>query len=420
MGRFGPGGASTYSPGGCHVGPSRSGIVRPARVDAYQGEDGMKLSTERILTTHVGSLPRPQDVSDMLLAKENEALDDQGAFDACMVSAVADVVRRQVEAGVDIVSDGEMSKSGYSTYVTERLHGFAGDSERKLPRDLEMFPAFVQRVAAQGEAPQVRRAPCVGEIGIKDEAPLRKDLANMAAALEAAGAVEGFMNAASPGVIAFFQPNQYYPTEDAYLDVLCEAMRPEYEAIHAAGLVIQLDCPDLAMTRHSIHKDKSDAEFVAQAERNIEVLNAALENVPAEAARLHLCWGNYEGPHVCDIALDAIYDTVMKAKPQAISFEAANPRHAHEWTVFAERGLPDDKVLIPGVIDSVSNFVEHPELVAERICRYADIVGRERVLAGGDCGFGTFAGFGRVDSEIVYAKLGALAEGAAIASGRLW
>ena len=380
----------------------------------------MKLSTERILTTHVGSLPRPQDVSDMLIAKENETLADQGSFDACMVSAVADVVRRQVDAGVDIVSDGEMSKSGYSTYVTERLHGFAGDSERKLPRDLELYPAFVQRVAAHGEAPQVRRAPCVGEISLKDEAPLRKDLANMAAALDAAGAAEGFMNAASPGVIAFFQPNRYYPSEDAYLDVLCEAMRPEYEAIHAAGLVIQLDCPDLAMTRHSIHKDKSDAEFVAQAERNIEVLNAALENVPAEAARLHLCWGNYEGPHVCDIALDAIYDTVMKAKPQAISFEAANPRHAHEWTVFAERGLPEDKVLIPGVIDSVSNFVEHPELVAERICRFADIVGRERVLAGADCGFGTFAGFGRVDSEIVYAKLGALAEGAAIASDRLW
>ena len=380
----------------------------------------MKLSTERILTTHVGSLPRPADVSDMLIAKDNETLADQGAFDACMVSAVADVVRRQVDAGVDIVSDGEMSKSGYSTYVTERLHGFAGDSERKMPRDLEMFPAFVQRVAAHGEAPQVRRAPCVGEISLKDEAPLRKDLANMAAALDATGATEGFMNAASPGVITFFQPNQYYPSEDAYLDVLCEMMKPEYEAIHAAGLVIQLDCPDLAMTRHSIHKDKSDAEFVAVAERNIEVLNAALETIPAEAARLHLCWGNYEGPHICDIALDAIYDTVMKAKPQAISFEAANPRHAHEWTVFAERGLPEDKVLIPGVIDSVSNFVEHPALVAERICRFADIVGRERVLAGADCGFGTFAGFGRVDSEIVYAKLGALAEGAAIASGRLW
>ncbi len=380
----------------------------------------MKLSTERILTTHVGSLPRPGDVSDMLLARENGTLADRDAFDACMESAVARAVRRQVDAGIDIVSDGEMSKSGYSTYVTERLHGFSGESERKMPRDMELFPTFVQRVAAQGEAPRVRRAPCTGEIGIKDEGPLGKDLANMAAALDAAGAVEGFMNAASPGVITFFQPNRYYPSEDAYLEALCEAMKPEYEAIHAAGLVIQLDCPDLAMTRHSIYKDMSDSEFVAVAERNVGVLNAALANVPAEAARLHLCWGNYEGPHVCDIALDVIYDTVMKAKPQAISFEAANPRHAHEWTVFRERGLPEDKVLIPGVIDSVSNFVEHPALVAERICRFADIVGRERVLAGGDCGFGTFAGFGRVDSEIVYAKLGALAEGAALASDRLW
>ena len=380
----------------------------------------MKLSNDRILATHVGSLPRPQDVSDMLFAKENGTLADQGAFDACMASAVAEVVRRQVDAGIDIVSDGEMSKSGYSTYVTERLHGFSGDSERKMPRDMELFPTFVQRVAAQGEAPRVRRAPCTGEVSIKDQAPLRKDLARMAAALEATSAVEGFMNAASPGVIAFFQPNRYYPNEDAYMEALCEAMKPEYEAIHASGLVIQLDCPDLAMTRQSIYKDRSDAEFVAVAERNIEVLNAALETVPAEAARLHLCWGNYEGPHVCDIALDAIYDTVMKAKPQAISFEAANPRHAHEWIVFQERGVPEDKVLIPGVVDSVSNFVEHPALVAERICRFADIVGRERVLAGGDCGFGTFAGFGRVDSEIVYAKLGALAEGAALASDRLW
>jgi 5-methyltetrahydropteroyltriglutamate--homocysteine methyltransferase len=380
----------------------------------------MKLSSERILTTHVGSLPRPADVSDMLLAKEDGMLADQVAFDACMKSAVADVVRQQVDVGIDIVSDGEMSKIGYSTYVTERLHGFKGDSERKMPQDLEMFPAFVQRVAAMGEAPQVRRAPCVGEISIKDEAPLRKDLANMAAALDGAGATEGFMNAASPGVIAFFQPNEYYPSEDAYLDVLAAAMKPEYEAIHAAGLVIQLDCPDLAMTRHSLHKNRSDAEFVAQCERNIEALNAALENVPAEGARLHLCWGNYEGPHVCDIALDAIYDTVMKAKPQAISFEAANPRHAHEWCVFAERGVPEDKVLIPGVIDSVSNFVEHPALVAERICRFADIVGRERVLAGADCGFATFAGFGKIDPAICYAKLRTLAEGAALASDRLW
>ena len=356
----------------------------------------------------------------MLLAKEDGTLADQAAFDACMEGAVAEVVRRQVEVGVDVVSDGEMSKTGYSTYITDRLHGFSGDSPRKMPKDLELYPEYVQRVAAQGEAPQVRRAPCTGEISIKDEAPLERDLTNMAAALDGAGAVEGFLNAASPGVISVFQPNGHYPSEDAYLEALAEVMKLEYEAIHAAGFVIQLDCPDLAMSRHSVHKDESDEAFVARGGRNIEALNYALANVPAEAARLHLCWGNYEGPHVCDIALDAIYDVVMKAKPQAISFEAANPRHAHEWTVFAERGLPEDKVLIPGVIDSVSNFVEHPALVAERICRFADIVGRERVIAGADCGFGTFAGYGRVDTRICYAKLRALAEGAALASDRLW
>ena len=380
----------------------------------------MKLSTERILTTHVGSLPRPPDVSEMLLAKEAGTLADQDAFDTCMTNAVATVVRQQIDAGVDIVSDGEMSKIGYSTYVTERLHGFSGDSPRKMPEDLSLYPDFTARQAAQGDAPRVKRAPCTGEISIKDEAPLEKDLANMAAALEGAGAVEGFMNAASPGVIAQFQPNQHYPSEDAYLEVLAGVMRPEFEAIHAAGFVIQLDCPDLAMGAHTKYAGESDEAFLAHAERQVEALNHALENIPAEAARLHLCWGNYEGPHVCDIELGTIYDVVMKAKPQAISFEAANPRHAHEWTVFAERGLPEDKVLIPGIIDSVSNFVEHPALVAERICRFADIVGRERVLAGADCGFATFTGFGRVDPTVCYAKLRTLAEGAALASDRLW
>ena len=380
----------------------------------------MKLSTGRVLTTHVGSLPRPPDVSEMLLAKEDGTLADQGAFDDCMESAVADVVRRQVDAGIDIVSDGEMSKIGYSTYVQERLNGFSGDSPRRVPADLALYPDYLQRIAARGETAKIRRAPCTGEISIRNEAPLERDIANMQAALAGSGAAEGFMNAASPGVISVFQPNRHYPSEDAYLEVLAEIMKVEYEAIHAAGFVIQLDCPDLAMGRHMMYPDESDEAFVAHAERQVEALNAALENIPAEAARLHLCWGNYEGPHVCDIELGAIYDTVMKAKPQALSFEAANPRHAHEWTVFAERGVPEDKVLIPGVIDSVSNFVEHPGLVAERVCRYADIVGRERVLAGADCGFATFAGFGKVDPAICYAKLRTLAEGAAMASDRLW
>ena len=380
----------------------------------------MKLSTERVLTTHVGSLPRPPDVSEMLLAKDNGTLADRGAFDACMEGAVADVVRRQVDSGIDIVSDGEMSKIGYSTYIQERLDGFSGDSPRRVPADLALYPDYLQRIAARGETAKIRRALCTGEISIKNEAPLKRDIANMQAALAGSGAAEGFMNAASPGVISVFQPNRHYPSEDAYLGTLAEIMKVEYEAIHAAGFVIQLDCPDLAMGRHMMYPDESDQAFFAHAERQVEALNAALENIPAEAARLHLCWGNYEGPHVCDIELDAIYDVVMKAKPQAISFEAANPRHAHEWTVFAERGVPEDKVLIPGVIDSVSNFVEHPALVAERICRFAGIVGRERVLAGADCGFATFAGFGKIDPAICYAKLRTLAEGAAIATDRLW
>ena len=380
----------------------------------------MKLSTERLLTTHVGSLPRPPDVSEMLLAKEDGTLTDQGAFDACMESAVADVVRWQVDAGIDIVSDGEMSKIGYSTYIQERLNGFSGDSPRRVPADLALYPDYLQRIAARGETAKIRRAPCTGEITIKNKAPLERDIANMQAALEGSGAAEGFMNAASPGVIAVFQPNRHYPSEDAYLEALAEIMKVEYEAIHAAGLVIQLDCPDLAMGRHMMYPDESDEAFVAHAERQVEALNAALANIPAEAARLHLCWGNYEGPRVCDIELAAIYDVVMKAKPQAISFEAANPRRAHEWTVFSKRGVPEEKVLIPGVIDSVSNFVEHPALVAERVCRFADIVGRERVLAGADCGFATFAGFGKIDPAICYAKLRTLAEGAAMASDRLW
>ena len=380
----------------------------------------MKLSSERILTTHVGSLPRPPNVSEMLLAKEEGTLADQDAFDACMKRAVADVVRQQVEVGIDIVSDGEMSKIGYSTYIQERLNGFSGDSPRRVPADLALFPDYLQRIAARGETAKIKRALCTGEISIKNEAPLERDIANMRAALTGAGAAEGFMNAASPGVISVFQPNRHYPSEDAYLEALAEIMHIEYEAIHAAGFVIQLDCPDLAMGRHMMYPDESDEAFVAHAERQVEALNAALANIPAEAARLHLCWGNYEGPHVCDIELGAIFDVVMKAKPQAISFEAANPRHAHEWTVFAERGVPEDKVLMPGVIDSVSNFVEHPALVAERICRFADIVGRERVLAGADCGFATFAGFGKVDPAICYAKLRTLAQGAAMATDRLW
>jgi 5-methyltetrahydropteroyltriglutamate--homocysteine methyltransferase len=380
----------------------------------------MKLSTERILTTHVGSLPRPDDVWAMLQAKEKGELADQAAFDACMTAAVKDVVKIQVELGVDVVSDGEMSKIGYGTYIKDRLTGFSGDSPRLPPKDLAMYPRYMKKIAAAGETPAIRRQLCTGPVAIRDRKPLEKDLANMKAAVAAGHPVDAFMNAASPGVIAVFQPNRYYPSHDAYLGALADVMREEYEAIVAAGFVLQVDCPDLAMGRHIMFADESDDVFLKAAAQNVEALNHALERVPADRVRMHLCWGNYEGPHVCDIPLEKILGTVLKAKPQAISFEAANPRHGHEWAVLKAAKIPEDKVLLPGVIDSVSNFVEHPDYVAERICRFADIVGRERVIASSDCGFGTHAGFGKIDSEITYAKLKTLAEGAAVASRRLW
>ena len=380
----------------------------------------MKLSTDRILTTHVGSLPRPDDVCAMLLAKDKGELADRAAFDACMAAAVKAVVAKQVETGVDVVSDGEMSKIGYATYVRDRLTGFGGDSPRRVPGDLALYPAYMKKIHAAGETPTIKRLRCVGPVAVKDRKPLADDVANMKAAVAAARPVEGFLNAASPGVVAVFQPNEHYPSHEAYLEALAAALREEYEAITRAGFVLQIDCPDLAMGRHIMFQDRSDAEFLKAAEQNVEALNHALANVPAEQVRLHLCWGNYEGPHVCDIPLAKIIKTVLKAKPQGISFEASNPRHGHEWTVFRETKIPTDKVLFPGVIDSVSNFVEHPEYVAERIGRFADIVGRERVIASTDCGFGTFAGFGKIDPDICYAKLKTLAEGARIASAQLW
>ncbi len=380
----------------------------------------MKLSTERILTTHVGSLPRALDLSDMLIKKEfGEAL-DQAAFEKRVREAVGEVVAKQVEAGIDIVSDGEMSKIGYATYVKDRCSGFSGDSARRPPADLAQYPEYMEKAAAMGQAPKITRPVCSGEIRIKERASLEKDIANLHAALEGSGAAQGFMNAASPGVICAFLPNEFYASEGDYLEALAAVMKEEYEAIHAAGFVLQLDCPDLAMARHTQYASLSDAEFVAHAERHVEVLNAALENVPADMSRMHLCWGNYEGPHHRDIAVEKILHVVTRVKPQVISFEASNPRHAHEWRKWRDADIPEDKVLMPGVIDSVTNFIDHPEGVAERICRFADIVGRERVLAGSDCGFGTFAGYGKVDPKIAYAKLAALAEGARIASETLW
>ena len=327
-----------------------------------------------------------------------------------------------VSGGVDLVSDGEMAKISYATYIKDRITGFDGDSPRTPPADLEAFPSFLQRQASSGGTPTYRRPCCVGPIAPKTLAPLVDDLRRFDAAVAAHRPVGGFMNAASPGVIALFQPNRHYATQDDYLEALAEAMRPEYEAIVAAGHVLQLDSPDLGLGRHMMYKERSDDEYLALIARHVEVLNHALRNVPADRVRMHVCWGNYEGPHHCDVEMRTILPVLMTAKPQGLLFETANPRHQHDWQAFRDLAalIPEDRVLIPGVIDSTTNFVEHPEVVAQRIEQFAAIVGRERVIAGTDCGFSTFAGFGAVDPEIVYAKLATLAEGAARASARLW
>ena len=375
----------------------------------------------KILTSHVGSLPRTEDVVDFIFARENGESYDQVAFDNCMSSACNETVRRQVEAGVDIVSDGETSKISYATYVKDRYTGFSGDSPRNAPADLKQFPSFLERLANSGGTPQYARPMCTGEVTSKGHGELQADIDNLKAGMAAHGATRGFMNAASPGVISLFLQNQHYATREAYLAALADAMKEEYETIVGAGLDLQLDCPDLALSRHMLFADLSDDEFVKIAAMHVEALNHALREIDPARVRVHICWGNYEGPHVCDIDMDKVFSTLMKTRARYVLFETSNPRHAHEWTVFRDRAseIPDDKVLVPGVVDTTTNFVEHPELVAERIARFACIVGAERVIAGSDCGFGTFAGFGTVDPEIAYAKLTSLAEGAALASSRL-
>lgn len=370
----------------------------------------------RIKTTHVGSLPRTQDVVDFIFARENKEAYDTAAFDAAMTAAVSETVRKQVAAGVDIVSDGETSKISYATYVKDRYTGFDGDSKRNVPGDLRLFPAFLNRLANDGGTPKYARPMCVGEVKSKGQGELEKDIANLNAAMAEHGVERGFMNAASPGVISLFLQNAHYKTRDAYLAALADAMKAEYETIVASGLDLQLDCPDLALSRHMLFTDLTDAEFVKVAQSHVDALNHALSDIPAEKVRIHICWGNYEGPHVCDIPMATMFDTLMSAKAQYVLFETSNPRHGHEWTVFRDRAadIPQDKVLVPGVVDTTTNFVEHPELVAQRLARFVDIVGTDRVIAGSDCGFGTFAGFGTVDPDIAYAKLGAMAEGAAL------
>jgi 5-methyltetrahydropteroyltriglutamate--homocysteine methyltransferase len=374
----------------------------------------------RIPVTHVGSLPRARKVVDFIFARERGEPFEQSGFDAAMAEAVGETVRRQVEAGVDIVSDGETSKISYATYVKDRYEGFSGDSPRTPPADLKLFPSFLKRLADSGGTPSYARPLCTGEVRSKGQGELRKDIANLKAAMKKHGASRGFMNAASPGVISLFLGNAHYATREKYLGALAGAMREEYEAIAAAGLDLQLDCPDLALSRHMLFTDLSDEEFVNIAELHVEALNHALAAVPQDRVRVHICWGNYEGPHVCDIGMDKVLPVLMKAKARYVLFEASNPRHGHEWTVFRDRkrDIPDDRVLVPGAVDTTTNFVEHPELVAQRLERFTAIVGADRVHAGSDCGFGTFAGFGAVDPDIAYAKLKTLRDGADLAGAR--
>ncbi len=375
---------------------------------------------DRILTTHVGSLPRPQDVADMLFARVAGQPVDEAAFEAAVARAVGEVVAQQKRAGVDIPSDGEMSKISYATYISERLTGFSGDSPRRIPADLLQVPRYMQRLAKGGGTPDYKRPCCTGDIRVRTMAPLESDIAHFQAALKASGYAHGFMNAAAPGVIALFQPNQHYANDDDYLEALAAAMRVEFEAIVAAGLILQVDSPDLALGRQTMYADSTEDQFVHRVAFHVEALNHALAGIAPDKVRVHLCWGNYEGPHTMDVPMARLLPEVLRINAGALSFEGANPRHAHEWAVFKDIPLPEGKVIIPGILDSSTNYVEHPDLIAERIVRYADVVGRERVIAGSDCGFSTFAGFGVVDPDIVWMKLASLTEGAARATKLLW
>jgi 5-methyltetrahydropteroyltriglutamate--homocysteine methyltransferase len=378
----------------------------------------MKRSSERILTTHTGSLPRPDDLTAMLEALDAGTPPDPAAFDARVRRAVEDVVREQLAAGVDVVNDGEQGKVGYSTYVRHRLTGFGGRNVLPARSDWADFPKAAARAERRST---VARPTCDGPIEWRDRTAVQKDTANLDAAVAGTRAAEAFMTAASPGVIAHFLRNEHYPTREAYLARLVDVMKEEYDAIHRAGFVLQVDCPDLAMSRHLAFPELSDAEFLKIAEGNVEALNHALRDIPPDRMRLHLCWGNYEGPHHRDIPLERILPIALRGRPQALSFEGANPRHEHEWIVFKDVKLPDDRIIIPGVVDTTTNFIEHPELVAQRIARYADVVGRDRVIAGSDCGFATFARSAPViEPEIAWAKIQSMAEGARLASARLW
>jgi 5-methyltetrahydropteroyltriglutamate--homocysteine methyltransferase len=380
----------------------------------------MKRSSERFLTTHTGSLPRADDLVRVMFAKEEGVLVDPAALGERIAGAVADIVKKQDAARIDVVNHGEMSKPSYATYIKDRLNGFGGESHPLTYQDLVDFPEMARRVFGDPGRARRKTPGCNGPISVRDPQAAETDADNLKTALAGARAEEGFLSAASPGLVSLFFHNGYYPSHAAYLEAIAEAMRQEYEAVVGAGFILQLDCPDLAMGRHIQNAHLTTAEFRKAAALHIEAMNHALRNIPADRARIHLCWGNYEGPHHCDVPLADIIDVIFTAKPAGLSFEAANPRHAHEWKLFETVKLPDGKVLIPGVIESKTNFIEHPELIAQRIGRYAALVGRENVIAGSDCGYGTWVGQAAVDPQIVWAKLASLAEGARLGSREFW
>ena len=374
---------------------------------------------DKIKTTHVGSLPRSKKLSEILFKKDKNELFDQGELDKIIEEDVNKIVKKQIDIGIDIISDGEMSKISYATYVKDRLHGFSGESERRAPKDLDDFPSYKEKIAKSGGTPTYTRPCCTADLKIKDTKSLTKDISNLKSALKKNNHSQGFINSASPGVISNFLPNKFYKNDDKYLEALSKMMKTEYDEITKNDLLLQIDCPDLALARHMTFKNVSDEEFLVRAEKQIECLNEAIKDIDASKLRMHICWGNYEGPHIHDIGLEKILPIALKANIQTYLIEASNPRHAHEWQVFENIKLPNDKIIVPGVIDSTSNFIEHEELVKNRIIQYSKVIDKDQLMAGSDCGFSTFAGFGNVDENIVYKKFESLVAGAELASNAI-
>ena len=369
-----------------------------------------------ILTTHVGSLPRSKELSELLFKKDKGEPFDNNLFQDVVQKNVEQVVNKQLDVGIDFVSDGEMSKISYATYVKDRLHGFSGESERRAPADLDDFPNYKEKIAQSGGTPTYTRPCCTSNLELKGDDSLNKDIGNFSKALQKANHQRGFMNAASPGVISVFMPNKFYKDDDEYMEKLSFLMANEYKAITKANIQLQLDCPDLALARHMSYKSLSDEDFLKKAEKQIEYLNNSLADVQSDMIRMHICWGNYEGPHTHDISLEKILPIILKAKVKYFLIESSNPRHSHEWKIFQDIKFPKDKVLVPGLIDSTSNFVEHPEVVADRLIQFSTVIPKEQLMAGTDCGFSTFAGFGKIDENICYEKLHSLVQGTALAS----